>query len=180
MDRFICLLRSVNVSGVNIIKMEALRAFFESFGFQNVTTYIQSGNIIFDAKEKPSPSFLEEQLKKEFNTKNVAVLLRTPQEMETILLQNPFAHQPDFNTKKLYIYYLETIPDEVLVQELTKLTFEGELFSIKNQGIYVYYKINRGRAKLSNAFFEKKLRTRVTARNWNTTNKLFLLATNTP
>lgn len=64
MPKYICLLRSVNVSGTNIIKMQALSVFFESLGFQNVKTYIQSGNIIFNAEEKPSSSFIEKQLQK--------------------------------------------------------------------------------------------------------------------
>lgn len=105
------------------------------------------------------------------------MLIKTPEEIEKIIRQNPFAHQPDFDIKKLYVYYLETTPDKALVKELVNCSFEGELFKIQDQVIYVYYKVNAGRAKLSNAFFEKKLNTRATARNWNTTNKLFLLAT---
>ncbi len=176
MQNYICLLRSVNVSGANIIKMTELKAFFEALGFQNVITYIQSGNVIVATKEKPSASFLEGKIQEKFQTKNVAVVLKTPEEMEAVIRENPFSDQPDFTTKKLYVYYLESIPDDERVAELSGLSFENEFFHIRNDVIYVYYDTGRGRAKLSNAFFEKKLGIRATARNWNTTNKLLLLA----
>lgn len=176
MIRFICLLRSVNVSGVNLIKMKELKAFFETLGFQNVKTYIQSGNVIFEAKEKPSPSFLEAKIREKFHTKNVAVLIKTPEALETVIRQNPFKEQPELNLKKLYVYFLESTPDKKQAEELARYTFEDESFRLQKDVIYVYYNSGRGKARLSNAFFEKKLHIRATARNWNTTNKLLALA----
>ena len=171
-------MRSVNVSGANIIKMAALKAFFEAFGFHNVVTYIQSGNIIFDAQEKPSESFLAKKIAERFTTKNVAVFLKTPEDIAEIIRQNPFGNLPGFDVKKLYVHYLEAVPDSKYIEEIYAFSFENEFFSIQDDVIYVYYAVaNRGRAKLSNAFFEKKLRLSATARNWNTTNKLLLLAT---
>lgn len=176
MQRYICLLRSVNVSGVNLIKMKELKAFFEAIGFQNVTTYIQSGNIIFDAEEMPRNAVLEEQIQEQFHTKNVAVLLKTPDKLAEVIAHNPFKGEPDFNTKKLYVYYMDRIPEKEQAAALSEVAFEGESFRIFGDIIYVYYQDSRGNAKLSNAFFEKKLGVRATARNWNTTNKLLSLA----
>ena len=179
MPRYICLLRSVNVSGVNIIKMAELKAFFESSGFKNVMTYIQSGNIIFDAVEKPSAAILEEKIQQKFNTKNVAVMFRTPEELAAVVRGNPFKDLANFDIKKLYVHYLENIPDAARAAALNELSFEGEFFHIGDRLIYVYYNADRRKAKLSNVFFEKKLGTRATARNWNTTSKLLLLAEKT-
>jgi uncharacterized protein (DUF1697 family) len=176
MKPYICLLRSVNVSGVNIIKMAALKTFFESLRFQNVATYIQSGNVLFNSEEMPSPSYLEEKIQEKFNTKNVAVVLKTPEELTEIIEQNPFKHHPNLDPKKHYVHFLETIPEEPLTTALSNISFKHEFFIVMKNVIYVYYEADQSRAKLSNAFFEKKLRTRATARNWNTTNTLLSLS----
>ena len=176
MPRYICLLRSINISGVNIIKMAELKAFFESLGFQNVLTYIQSGNVIFDAGEQPEASFLEHRIQERFQTRNAAVVLKTPEEIAAVVRENPFKDRPGFNTKKLYVHYLENRPDKERMEALAEFSFEDEFFIIRDRLIYVYCDTDRGRNKLSNTFFEKKLGLRATARNWNTTSKLLLLS----
>lgn len=176
MNRYICLLRSVNVSGVNLIKMSALKAFFEEQGFCNVLTYIQSGNVLFDAGEIPDSALMEKALEARFGTRNVAVILKTSGELEAVIRQNPFTVHPSFQPKNLYVHFLQNPPEEEQAEKIRNVSFEGEYFARIADVVYVYYETPSRRNQLSNAFFESRLRVRATARNWNTTLKLQSLA----
>lgn len=176
MSRYICLLRSVNVAGVNLIKMTELKDLFHHLGFREVTTYIQSGNILFEAEESPAVAYIENAIRERFHTRQVAAILKTPEEINLIICQNPFAERPGFQPKNLYVHYLQERPREEHVQKITGISFENEDFVLVGTVIYVYYEIPSNRAKLSNAFFEKALQVRATARNWNTTQKLLEIA----
>src|SRR5437899_2291529 len=95
MTTYIAMLRGINVSGHKIIKMEHLRAAFEALGFKEVTTYVQSGNVVFKGATK-SPALLtkriEEKISSEFGFA-VPVILRTAGELGDIVKGNAFAKE---------------------------------------------------------------------------------------
>lgn len=175
METYICLLRSVNVSGVNLIKMVDLKAFWESLGFTSVKTYIQSGNIIFSSATTPNATELEKLIENRFNTKNVAVIILTPKELVTIIDHNPFTKLPDFDLKKMYVCYLRKSPGNEALKQLEQLDFGKDSISLGNQVLYIYYGESAGKSKLTNKVLEKHLAVSSTSRNWNTTNKLLAL-----
>lgn len=176
MQTYICLLRSINVSGTNIIKMAELRPFWENLGFSEVKTYIQSGNIIFKSASKPDVSVLEKAIEAKFQTKNVSVILKTPSELDSIINENPFHSLTDFDPKKMYISYFQEIPETSKQQDFEQMQFGEDQFNIINNVMYIYFGISAGKSKLTNKVIEGKLGVAATTRNWNTTVKLFSLS----
>lgn len=176
MNSYIALIRSINVSGTNIIKMAELRPFWEQMGFTNVRTYIQSGNVIFESNTKPDTALIEAQIEKEFGTKNAAVILLTPKELTAIINENPFSKQTDFDKKKMYVCYLQTPPTQDQIAAFDTLNLGEDKVHFGNNVLYVYYGVSAGKSKLTNKVIEKHLNAYATARNWNTTNKLLELA----
>ena len=170
MKRYAALLRGINVSGQKLIKMEALKAIFEDAGFKYVVTYIQSGNVLFDAKGADT-SMLREKIEKMLHKAlgyEVATIVRSVDEIKETIAANPF---PEPGERRLYVHFLSSAPDEAHFPLLHKVAAEGEEFRVVNRELYLLT-VAYGNTKLSNAFIEKKLGVSSTARNWNTVNKL--------
>ena len=111
MTKFIALLRGINVSGQKQIKMPDLKALFEDIGFQDVETYIQSGNVIFSAKEKSNEkleTIISSGIIKKFGF-DVQIIVITPEEIEYVLKSNPFIKKKK-DIEKLYVTFLANNP----------------------------------------------------------------------
>lgn len=174
------MLRGINVGGRKSIKMEKLVALYESLGFINVKTYVQSGNVVFDSP-RSSPEGLsndiESKIKEVFDLRMV-VLLRTSGEIQRIISSNPFFDEGGLDNSKLYVTFLSGIPSETGLTRV-KETHDGpDRFAIVDREIYLYCPNGYGRARFSNTFFEKKLGVSATTRNWRTVNALFRLTRN--
>jgi uncharacterized protein (DUF1697 family) len=161
----IALLRGVNVGGRKV-PMADLREVFEDLGHSKVRTYIQSGNVVFDAKASGSSlrATLEKAIDRRFGL-DVTVLLRTPAELAKIVKQNPYG--PD-----AYVTFLDGLPDRKRVAALDPAPFAPDEFRVSGHQVYVCCPNGYGRTKINNTFFEKKLSTRATTRNWNTVETL--------
>ena len=112
MPIFIALLRGINVSGKNVIKMDTLRECFGQLGFTGVRTYIQSGNVVFDnahASVTDVRKTIEQAILSEFGFA-VPILLRTSKQVAEIVKGNPFLKQPTIDTSKLHITFLSDHP----------------------------------------------------------------------
>jgi len=177
MNKYISLLRGINVSGHNLIKMADLKALYESLGFSNVQTYIQSGNAIFESDNKDK-LYLEDGIKAEIKKLfgyDITVIIRTIKEFKEILENNPFADK-DFDIKKLCVVFLKFPPEKSLVKELLNQFTGDEKFFFRKEEIYTYYPNGYGQTKADNNFFERKLKVKSTVRNWNSVNKIYELA----
>ena len=123
MHTYISLLRGINVSGQKKILMADLKALYETLGFSDVKTYIQSGNVVFNF-EKTEAAKLQQlifnkiQLKYGFEVSN---LILSPSEIEKALLNNPYQH-----IEKPYFTFLSELPLEENINELNKYSFENE------------------------------------------------------
>jgi uncharacterized protein (DUF1697 family) len=160
--RYVALLRSVNVGGRKV-PMSELRAVFEELGYTGVRTYIQSGNVVFDAKSGTPArirSLIESELRSEFGME-ITVLLRTPAELGKIVKRNPF-------DKNAYVTFLDKAPAPKLVQALDPASFAPDEFVVDGNEVFVRCPNGYGRTKINNTFFERKLATKATTRNWNT------------
>ena len=169
MKKFIALLRGINVSGQKTIKMSNLKLLFEKLGFQNVETYIQSGNVIFSSKEK-SVKILESKISSGIKSKygfDVQVLIIKPDEIEYVLKNNPFIKKKKA-TEKLYVTFLEDKPNSENIKKLETRGFSPEEYIIDGKFIYLFYPNGAGKAKLNNNLLESKLKLPATTRNWNT------------
>ncbi|MDF2960205.1 MAG: hypothetical protein K0S39_1940 [Paenibacillus sp.] len=174
MTRYVALLRGINVSGQKIIKMDHLKRFFESLQFQNVKTYIQSGNVIFDTGKEETDTLrkmLESKLHEVFGFE-VTVVIRTIDEMEEIIKRNPFNLNESQENEKIYVSFLSGEPGTEAIASL--LTYKNEVddFHVLKREVYILCRGNYGKSLFSNNFLEKKLKLSATTRNWQTVNKL--------
>lgn len=177
MTTYISILRGINVSGHNIIKMEQLKKMMANLGFENVQTYIQSGNIVYHTK-KADPSKLNERIKKEIQKEFgfvVPVQTFTIDTLETILQHNPFTKH-SIDIAFLHVTFLTDIPDSNKVEILKSYDTKNDTFEIIAQCMYLYCPNGYGNTKLTNTFIENKLKVGATTRNWKTCNELLNLA----
>jgi len=179
MTTYISILRGINVSGQKLIRMEDLRKLYEGLGFTDVTTFIQSGNVIFNTVHAVSENSLSEKIEKAIEEKYsffVPVIIRTADEIQAILLSNPFLDEEDIDREKLHVTFLDEVPNPALSADIKANNPSPDRFVIKGRDVYLYCPGGYGNTKLSNTFFEKKLKVHATTRNWKTVGKLAELA----
>lgn len=178
---YIALLRGINVSGQKLIKMTDLKALFETLNFYDVKTYIQSGNVIFRINDKRSKDNLAEEIEQAIQKQysfHSSVILRTLEEWQTIIHENPFLKEIDSDSNSLYLIVLKAKPVAELIAKLEKVKTEfSDNFVISGEEIYLNCKNGYGKTKLNNNFFESKLKTAATTRNLKTVYQLLKLAT---
>lgn len=178
MQIYIALLRGINVSGKNKIKMTELKQLFLDIGFSEITTYIQSGNVIFSSEEK-NTSNIENKIITEINNKfrySIKVLVLQKETLESVFKSNPFKNEADFDFKKTCATFLDKIPTVEGIAKVKALAAKNELIIFKNKTVYLYCPNGFGRTKLSNNNIENKLKVSATSRNWNTVTKLVELS----
>ena len=179
MNTYISMLRGINVGGAKSIKMADLKDLYESLGFQDVTTYIQSGNVIFHGKENNPPAIrtaIVKAIQKKFGF-DVTVIVRRPKELETVIRKSPFAKRKGIDERMLHVTFLETKPDSALVKTLVPLAARSkDEYEVIGSEIYLHCPNAYGKTLLNNTFFEKHLKVAATTRNWNTVNTLFAMA----
>lgn len=180
MPIYLALLRGINVSGKKIIKMEDLRKLMISAGYENVKTYIQSGNVIFENQEKSKDKIakdIEALIEKQYGF-NVSVFIKDFSDMESAIDKNPFVGdrvEEEAGFKKLYITFLSERPSNENIEKLRQAPIGNDLIEIVDTILYFQLESKASDSKLSNNLIESKLKVRATTRNWNTTLKLLTL-----
>ena len=177
MKTYIALLKGVNVGGHKKMPMAELRELLTNSGFQNVKTYIQSGNVVFHSSEKPME--LELKIQKQINAQfgfEVPVIVKTSKELQTIFDACPFSKEK-INTS--YFIVLSKKPEADLLKEVNKMSYENEEVVIKDDCLYFYSSKGFGKTKFNMNTYERKLKLFGTARNYNTMLKLLSLSTET-
>ncbi|PJZ70890.1 hypothetical protein CH373_06395 [Leptospira perolatii] len=180
MTTFIALLRGINVSGQKIIKMDHLKSLFEALPFQNVRTYIQSGNVIFQTESSASEK-IREQIEKHLEKNlgfQVKTILRTRKELESAVKRIPFQENEYSKENKLYISFLSQKPNAGLVEKLISFNNEIDEFRPSGKEIYIVCKKGYGKSVFSNQFLEKKLDLISTTRNLDTVQKILEISKN--
>ncbi|CAI8289563.1 MAG: Uncharacterised protein [Polaribacter sp. SA4-10] len=172
MKKYIILLRGINVSGKNKIQMAALRLLLNELNFQNVQTYIQSGNILLDSEEDSMAvcQKIKKGIRNSFGF-DVPVLARTVKEWSHVIENYPF---PIENEKIVAFTFLNMASKET---GITIKNSEEDQYRIVNDVVYLYCPTGFARTKLTNNSIEKKLNVIATTRNLRTTLKLLELAT---
>lgn len=175
--RYVALLRGINVGGNTMIKMAELKAAFEKCGFENVVTYINSGNLAFDSRktsEDRLASRLETSIEAGFG-KAVDVMIREQTDIRRIIENNPFAGEYESHKQMHVLFLKESLPTEK--ENLLKETdFGDERLMIDGREIYFYLPIGVADSLFSKkAPLDKKPRVAYTARNWRTVEKLSIL-----
>ncbi|PZR15560.1 MAG: DUF1697 domain-containing protein [Flavobacterium psychrophilum] len=177
MVKYLALLRGINVSGKNIIKMESLRKLLEDNGLKNIKTYIQSGNVVFDSAEKSKDKLAEtfhSLIKKEYGF-DITIFILNRDSLEKSIDDNPFAdgrEEEAAGFKKLYVTFLSGIPSEENIEKLRQAPIGNDQIEIIIDILYFNLESKASDSKLSNNLIETKLKLKATTRNWNTTLKL--------
>lgn len=178
MKVIVSLLRGINVSGQKKVPMKELKTLYEELGFTDVSTYIQSGNVIFGTTEKALdklPKKVEQKIKAHFGF-DVSVIHRTPEQLKAVLQNNPFLNEKDLQENKLYVAFMAGTPEAAHVEKAQTYQTEADRFAVMGQETYLYLPDGYGNSKLHNNFFESKLHVVATTRNWRTVNILYNMA----
>ena len=173
MPRYVALLRGINLGGNVMVKMEELRRTFEELGFENVKTYINSGNVAFDAKKAGDAKLadkIEAAVEKQVG-RPVAVMVREQKDIERILKNNPFEGQYESHKHMHVLFLKEKMPKEK-EQQLQASALPGEQYEVRGREIYNLLPEGVAGSLLTKGFFEKKPKVSYTGRNWRTIQKL--------
>lgn len=179
MTKYISILRGINVGGHRKILMADLRELYQSLGFENIITYIQSGNVIFETNKKNHNKTFTKKIKEAIFEKygfDVPVIIRSAEEIKNILETNPFAKKEGVDIKNLLLTFLEEIPDDDDLEKIKTFDFSPDEFQIIENNVFLFIEGSYHKSKLTNNFFEKKLKVSATTRNWKTVNKLLELS----
>lgn len=175
MKKYVAFLRGINVGGRNKIKMESLRNVFRSLGFEDVKSYINSGNVVFTTREADTRKLalsIAEVIVSEFSL-SIFVMVRSIREIEEIIKNNPFKGK--FEDKTLHIFFLdESLPEDKEIALLSNNS-EDERFAVEDREIYCLMRVRFSDSLMGKNYISNKLKVSATARNWRTVNKVLEL-----
>jgi len=172
--KYAALLRGINMGASNRLAMKDLIPLFHEAGCQSATAYIQSGNIVFTAPAalaKTLPATIQQQIAARFGYR-IPVILRTAPQLAAVIEGNPYLKK-GVPEKQIYVSFLAAKPASEAVQGLDPARSSPDAFHVAEQEIYLHLPNGSARSKLTNAWFDSKLATISTARNWATVIRLF-------
>jgi uncharacterized protein (DUF1697 family) len=178
MPVYVAMLRGINVSGHKIIKMEALRAMFETMGLGAARTYIQSGNVLFEASKNAGPTLapnISEKIRAQFGF-DVSVQVRSAAELAEVCKKNPLLDEPAVDAARLYVTFLPAPAPAKAAERLQPLAAKADRFAVCGREIFLFCPGGYGGTKFSNNAIEKKLSVPATTRNWKTVGVLCEMA----
>jgi uncharacterized protein (DUF1697 family) len=175
---FAALIRAINLGAKNKVAMPALKASLGELGYEDVTTYVQSGNVVFRtpgaAKAEHVASSVERRIAMDFGI-DAAVLVRTAAELRKIAAANPFL-KDERDPVKLHVVFLDGKPPAKARAELDPERSPPDRFHVHGREIYLHLPNGSARSKMTIDYFERHLGVRATGRNWKTVEKLVELA----
>ena len=178
MKTYISMLRGINVSGQKKIRMAELKSLYESLALENVQSYLQSGNMVFDSEEGDTTKLresIEAQIEVTYGY-SVPILIRTRDDFRRLIESKSFAKERSWNPSRVMVTFLYEPPGQSKLDSLSIPENETCKFVMEEGVIFLYCPDGYGRSKLSNNFFEKKLDVIATTRNWKTVGALYEMA----
>lgn len=170
MTTAVALLRGINVGGKNKLPMADLSAMFAEAGCTHVSTYIQSGNVVFDASSSVYallPGAIPARIRKRFSF-DAPVVLRTAAELAAVPRKSPYLAAAGDDIRALHVMFLVDLPEKEAIAALDPKRSPGDSFAVVGRDVYLHLPNGVGRTKLTNAYFDAKLATVSTVRNWRT------------
>ncbi len=176
MARLIVLLRGVNLAGQNRVAMPQLREVLEGSGFVDVSTYVQSGNVVLSstAAVKGVGAEVERLIAKRFDL-DIKVVVRTRAQLATVVKRNPF-EKVATNPKLYQVTFLEKAPPAEVVRKLEAVAAGKERIAHVGRELYAWHPDGVGRSKLAALMSGKGLGVTATSRNWTTVTRLLEMA----
>lgn len=171
MQTYIALLRGINVGGKKKIKMVDLKMHLKEERFEQIETYIQSGNIVFKTIDGSCSAFakvIQEKIMSVYGFEILVIVLKI-ENLEKILSNCPFVGEA---REQSYFTIFHSVPEAVVIKKVNDLVLKNEQFKVTQHCVYLYPSNGYGRAKGNNNFFEKKLKVAATTRNYKTIKRL--------
>ena len=180
MNTIIALLRGINVGGNNKLPMRDLVQILQKMDLQNVQTYIQSGNVVFQTARTDLPALSQEISAAIGQNKGFSpyVILLSLPELQTAIKSNPFPEGIEA-PKSLHFYFMDKAPDKPDLSLLEAVKAESERYELIDKVFFLYAPEGIGRSKLAEKV-GKGWDVTVTARNWRTVSKILEMATAEP
>jgi uncharacterized protein (DUF1697 family) len=178
MSVIISMLRGVNVGGHNKIKMDELRALYESLKLQGAQTHVQSGNVIFKSSERDLAALtkrIQNAIERKFGFRP-EVIARTSSEMRDVVARNPFARRKGIDPSRLLVTFLAGEPDKGAREAVLQMKIEPEELRIDGRELYIYYPNGMARPTVPWVKIERTLKISGTGRNWNSVTKMLGIA----
>ena len=175
MPTYISMLRGINVGGHKRIKMNQLRNSFEALGFEQVKTYIQSGNVVFRAGKLSTVTLsrkVEAKILNDFGFA-VSVISRTQDEMEKTIQDNPFLKERGIDQTKLHVTFLSEAPAPAALKKMQALIAAPDQSRCAGKEIYFYLPNGVSQSSLWKTPWERALSVVTTMRNWKTVSSLY-------
>jgi len=172
-DLHVALLRGINVGGRNKLPMKELASIFEGAGCSEVRTYIQSGNVLFRAPVshvKGLRDVITEAIARHLGHP-IPIVMRSATELRAVVEHNPFL-RPDADTKTLHVAFLAKKPGKAAIDGLDPDRSPPDDFVVSGREIYLRCPNGVARTRLTNDYFDSRLTTTSTVRNWRTVLKL--------
>lgn len=173
----VALLRGINVGGKNRLPMKELAAMFEDAGCVNVQTYIQSGNVLFQSEPalaEQIPGLVSSAVLSRFGFQ-VPIMTRTARQLADVVRSNPFV-AAGADQDKLHVVFLAHRPNDAGLGCLDPNRSPGDEFAASGGHVYLHCPNGLARTRLTNSYFDSRLSTTSTTRNWRTTTKLLEMA----
>ena len=177
MPRYVALLRSVNVAGHGRLAMDELRASFDVLGYTGITTYIQTGNVLFSAGSKSEAKIaatVEQRLAEDFGD-SPAVLVRSVADFQRIGSSSPYA-KAGADPARHHVTFLATAPSKAALDAFQLPKSGRDELVVDGKEVYVHTPDGYANTKYTGTFLERRLGVVSTTRNWNTVTKLGALA----
>lgn len=175
----IALLRGINVGGNKKVAMADLRTLLTRLGFANAQTLLQSGNAVFESRTRTGGAALERLLETELEQQlglQVDCMVRTPAEWREVIAQNPFPQDAREDPSHLLVLFLKSEPSAGDIRAMQAAIPGRERIHVEGRHAWITFPDGIGTSRLSTNLLERTLRSRGTARNWNTVLKLAVLA----
>jgi uncharacterized protein (DUF1697 family) len=176
MARYVVLLRGINIGPRNRIAMPALREALAEAGFEDVETYVQSGNVVLTSEAKPDTvrRKVEQVIAERFGLE-IAVLVRTRADLARIARANPLGKVAT-NPKRYQVTFLESKLPAATVKQLEELAAHGEQVVARGREVYAWTPDGIARSKLWAKLAGAGLGVTASSRNWTTVEALRDLA----
>jgi len=175
MSKYIAILRGINVGSGRKVPMTDLKKLCESLGLQNMQTYIQSGNVVFELGRPEAILMLEMRLQQAFSETfgfDIPVIVRTDEELAESIAQHPFLKEENLDIERLHLTVLKELPKPELLEKIKGYQYLPDRYEIIGRNVFIFCAAGYGTSKLVNSFFESKLKVPATTRNWKTVLKL--------
>ena len=175
MPVYVAMLRGINVGPHKRIKMDLLRESFGALGFERVKTYIQSGNVVFQAGKASSAALgkkIEARIESDFGF-SASVIVRTSAELGEIIAANPFLKQRGVDHEKLHVTFLSEPPAAPALKKLAEFTVAPDQSRCLGREIFLHLPNGFSASSLWKVPWEKALAVVTTTRNWRTVNAIY-------